>query len=376
MSSQAYPSTGFVKLPTDFFSDPEAANRFIDDFTAQLPASEKLDSSIASYPPANEGSLAATAEPKGSGLIDIVKKYPWTLSNKNREDIPYIELIEHKITGGSIQKQFEFYTKGISDASGDLYTKLVEGAQEPQGILQVYDGIFRPDPTKFRYKFPYFAKASYELNTNQWQQFDSVAQSLNQIVGGVGKLFGKKGTEIAGAVNTGMEAAASIAQTALQFNYPVVGIADRPRIFTAHNERSITIEFPLYNTFNSNSWKENCDFIELFMFQNLFNKRNFVTGLPPSWYRVEIPGTYYSVASCVTNFVVENLGNTRIMNKGYRPRIVPDAYQVRITLQEMAMPSKNQFQSAITGESRVNSRIEEIVQTVEQAARANGILPE
>jgi hypothetical protein len=322
-------------------------------------------SDIANFDNANSGSLAKIASPKGDGNVHIVWDYDWTVSSKSRTDIPYVYLEEHKIEGGSIQKQFAFYASGGAGAAKDYFAE-----ESARGILEVYDEIFVPNRTNFQYFFPYFAKASYELTTSQWQQFDSISQSVNKIVGGVGKLFGGAGEKIAGLVTSGLDAAAAGAETALQFKYPVVGIADRPRIFTAHSERSITIEFPLYNTLRANEWKRNKDFIQLFMYQNLFNKRNFITGLPPCWYKVTIPGSYYSVASCVTNFVVENLGNTRLMKVGSKEFVVPDAYQVRITLQEMAMPSKNQFEYGITGIGVVNSSTIASTATVTNASEA------
>jgi hypothetical protein len=55
----------------------------------------------------------------------------------------------------------------------------------------------------------------------------------------------------------------------------------------------------------------------------------------------------------MTNIVAKNLGNVRMIN-GY---VVPDAYQVTLTLSEMVMPSKNQLFAASEGEARsfVNS---------------------
>ncbi len=88
------------------------------------------------------------------------------------------------------------------------------------------------------------------------------------------------------------------------------------------------------------------------MSQNLFNKRDYITGYPPCYYRVYVPGQYFSFASCVTNFSVENLGNMRLMNAGGKEVNVPDAYQVKITLNEMVMPSLNQFQALMTNDAQ------------------------
>lgn len=368
--SQAIPLTSetVTRLPEGFFNSSEAARQ---SFMDEVVASSELGfvSDIAVFSDANDGSLAKIAKPKGNGLIDIVKNYQWTITNtKNRNDIPYIELEEHKIEGGAIQKQFNFYAKGITATASDSL-----GSGETRGLLEVYDEIFVPNKTNFIYKLPYFSQASYELSTGQWQQFDSIGGSLSQLAGGLGKTFGKKIGDLAQLISSGAEATGAIAQTALQFQYPVVGIADRPRIFTAHNERSITVEFPLYNTtFSENSWKINKDFIQLFMGQNLFNKRNFITGLPPVWYKVTIPGVYYSVASCVTSFNVKNLGNTRMMSAFGKEFLVPDAYQVTINLQEMAMPSKNQFEYAISG---INNKVESSTSSSQVAPPSNAGQP-
>ena len=338
---------------------------------------------LAIFPPAKEGSLAPIAKPPGGEgtaiQVNITKDFPWTASKK-KADTPYIHLIEHKIEGGAIQKQFNFYASGAKDTGEDLYNKLIgKSSEEARGILDVYDEIFVPKETGFQYYFPYFAKASYELTTSQWQQFDSIGQSINNITGGLGKLLGGTAEKITSLVSGGIEAGSALAQTALQTAYPVVGIADRPRIFTSHSDRTITIEFPLYNTLQENDWKRNKDFISLFMHQNLFNKRNFITGLPPCWYKVKIPGVYYSVASCVTNFVAENLGNIRMMDVGNgKEFLVPDAYQVRITLQEMAMPSKNQFHFAMSGENTVESSTvfsgADVSNSIQSAVMEGGII--
>jgi hypothetical protein len=62
---------------------------------------------------------------------------------------------------------------------------------------------------------------------------------------------------------------------------------------------------------------------------------------------VYIPNQFYSYASAMTEIKVTNIGNQRLIDK----TIVPDAYQFDLTLSELLMPSKNQFQAIITGEA-------------------------
>ena len=150
-------------------------------------------------------------------------------------------------------------------------------------------------------------------------------------------------------ISSVFEGTATAANIAAAAQYPVVGAFDRPRIFTSHSERTITISFPLFNTVEEGDWVKNRELIYLLMEQNLYNKRDYTTGLPPVFYDVYIPGQYYCFASCITQINVENLGNTRLL---YNEFIVPDAYQVTLTLSEMTMPSKNQFAAIFNGEAR------------------------
>lgn len=152
----------------------------------------------------------------------------------------------------------------------------------------------------------------------------------------------------------GAQVAGAGADLALGWQYPSVGIQDRPKIFAGHNERQVTISFPLYNTFSENDWPQNRDLIYILMSQNLYNKRNLITGMPPVFYDIYVPGQYYCYAASMTNVVVKNLGNTRLMENG--AFIVPDAYQITLTLTELTMPSKNQFEAVTSGaaEKQVN----------------------
>jgi hypothetical protein len=294
-----------------------------------------------------EGALARELKPKGtSGQINVVGDYPWTLSNTRRPDIPWIRLIEYKCNEGTIKKQLDFYSKLIPDKIG-----INAGTKE---TLSVYDEIFPKDhPTDFSYWFPYFNKVGFELNSPNWTQLDSIGESLKGIAGGASTIassLGFKGasTLIEGATKL-VGVASSVADAALMWNYPSVGVQDRPRIFAGHSERQTTISFPLYNTIRQDDWIKNRSLIYTLMSQNLFNKRDYITGIPPVFYDIYVPGQYYCFAASMTNIQVENLGNTRLVDGDF---IVPDAYQVTLTLTEMTMPSKNQFEAITSGAAR------------------------
>lgn len=314
------------------------------------------------------GALAPILEPAKSGWVNVHKEYPWTITpTKNRDDVPYIHLYEYRVEGGAIGKQVNFYINGITGAFND-----VVGASNVGHPTAVYDAIFLRDAklkTGWEYRFPYFTKSQYELATAAWEKFDKIGQSVSGIASGMSSMFNAalmtrtgKAFDLLGKT---IDFAGAAAETALKGMYPLVNISDRPRVFTNHNERSITITFPLLNTIHPDDWIKNRQFLTVFQYQNLFNKRNFITGLPPVWYTVYVPSQYYSIASCVTNIRVENLGNIRVertgnlLNQnGFREFLVPDAYQVEITLQEMAMPSQNQFLVALQNNPDVHAQIQ------------------
>lgn len=332
----------------------------------------------------------------GSRVIDVVREWPWTLTEtKNRgklNDVPEIILIEHRNTESAIKRNLLFHGKGvggevlsgIKNIAGSVMngvgwlaskipgvseaatlSKWALGMKEPSAaekaaaakLLEVYQDIFPDNPTGNKYYFPYFSKTFLELDSPNWEQLDDLDSAMKNMTGGLasagkaaegmGMSSGGTVAKYANNVQSVVSGLGSLGATYLKTQYPVVGIFDRPRIFSSHNERSITIEFPLYNTFNPDDWKQNRDLIYLMMTQFLYLKNSYITGFPPVFYRVLIPGEYFSFASCVTNFKVANLGNIRKLY-GFN---VPDAYQISLTLREMCMPSLNQFQAMTTGEA-------------------------
>jgi hypothetical protein len=288
---------------------------------------------------------------EGGNVINIAHDYRWTPTKiKSRDDIPVIILREFKVLEGDIARQAAIYgaTTGDKTPGTDTLTS-----------LQVYKEIWPQDTstrTGWSYRFPYYNDSLLSLSTPAWQSLDDigeaaldVAQKGGQLAKDLGKLVGSKALDGFGKfvqnAAKGVDFAQKTGTALLKTKYPNVNVADRPHSFTSHSHQSLTIEFPLYNTYDHSDWSKNKDFIYLFMSQNLYNKRDYITGTPPVYYNILIPGVYYVHAACVTNFNVKNLGNVRRIGKN----IVPDAYQISITLQEMTMASKNQFHYAMKG---------------------------
>jgi hypothetical protein len=283
------------------------------------------------------------------GQINVVKDYPWTLSPKEaRNEVPYIRLIEFKSNESAIMRNLAAYGQTLEQ--GALNAIRAGGEKKP--VMDPYKAVFsQEDPTDFSYWFPYFNDTAFELSTPNWNQMESATEAVKKGIGSIADLALPK--EYASLLKGGIDLTQATGEVALQAQYPQAGSYDRPRVFAGHSERQITISFPLYNTFADGDWSKNRDLIYLLTYQNLFNKRDYITGAPPVFYSVYVPNQYYCWAASMTNIVAKNLGNVRMLN-GY---VVPDAYQVTLTLSEMVMPSKNQLFAASEGEAKsfVNS---------------------
>lgn len=294
----------------------------------------------------DDGSLASTAVPgAGGGMIDVVKNYKWTLSNVQPQlsEIPYIHLKEYKMTESSIKRQGSFYATVATQGGVDLKKGVTKQASKSAETLAPYRELYPKDnATGFQYKFPFFNDTSFDLSSPNWESTDPIGESIKKMTSGFDKLFGSKLGE---TVQKGIDAVTAIGEAGLAMEYPSVGITDRPRVFMCHNDRTIRINVTLFNTHSPDDWYKNRDLAYLIMSQNLFNKRDHMTGIPPVFYEVYVPGQYFCYAACMTDIKVKNLGNQRMLD-GY---IIPDAYEFDLTLSEMTKPSKNQFEAVTSG---------------------------
>ena len=299
------------------------------------------------YEPDQQGSLAKDLEPSnGAGLINVIKDYHWTLS-KIDEEIPYVWLREYKCLENQIKRQTEAFLTQAGNTAGQALE--VFGVKKGNtNELEIYKELFPKDqPTGFAYKFPYFNKNAFQLSTPNWTALPDAGQALSNLLSNT---FGKVGETVAAAAG----AVGDVVKFAAKMQTPAFGVADAPKVFKSHSERTINISFTLYNTLRPNDWKKNRQLGYLLVFQNLYNKRDYVTGVPPVFYDVFIPGQYYTYAAAMTDIKVEQLGNQRLLEDC----IVPDAYQFDITLSELVMPSKNQLFAVSNGTARGQTQVQ------------------
>lgn len=325
------------------------------------------------------GGAASKVWESNNTTFDVVHNYRWTLSNKlnpntpdSLDEVPYIKLREYRVDESTIKTQLTYYLTGggqtLQNISGDVLDSLGDAVNFASGfsnidlnvntsginktdrdLLSPYENLFPRNPTGNNYTFPYFDDVNFEVNTPQWASLDTLEAGANFATAAAGVLRGEGAANIVGGLLRGTGAAVG---AGLAMAYPKIGIMDRPKLWQSHDYRTIQIKFPLFNTVNANDWYRNRNLCWILVNQNLFTKRDFITGIPPVYYEVVVPGQHYSYAACVTNITIYNRGNMRKFKEpDGSDAIVPDAYEVNMTLTDMVMPSRNLFQ-AIQAEAK------------------------
>jgi hypothetical protein len=282
------------------------------------------------------------------GKYNVVSDYRWTLtSNIDRQnpdafnEVPYAFIQEYQVDESTIKRQWEFYSTAVENFVQATDTN----------PLKPYEALFSRAEKGCAYRFPYFSETNFEVNSPQWASLDTLEQAGKFVESGAGFLFGEGAANIVGSMIRG---GAAVAGTALALTYPKVGIMDRPKLWQSHDFRTIEIKFPLFNTVAEDDWKKNRTLIWVILNNSLFVKRDFITGIPPVYYEILIPGQHYSFAACMTNFTVYNRGNMRKLSDiNGRDAIVPDAYELSMTFTDLVMPSRNLFKAIQIKQSEV-----------------------
>lgn len=318
------------------------------------------------------GRLARQLKPNGNGVIDVVNNFNWTLTpttSRARKEAPVIFLREFYRLESQINQSLLPY--GTSIGSTDFNNtdfgvgKFINFISNI-GVIRsktkyVYDGLYDHNfPTNFIYRLPYFTKESFTIN-NTWQQVDILDKiiDLQEKAGGVTTGIVSSALKGIGSSFKDLDIISKLPRLLknieifnLKSQNPTVGLMDPPSVWQSTTPRTYTFEFPLYNTTgNTNDIIKNWEMCYMLTYQNLVNKKNFYTGIPPVFYEVTIPGVHYCKASYINNITISNIGNIRKLRLTLDGNItdanIPDAYLISITLTDLLMPSKNLLSVAI-----------------------------
>lgn len=330
---------------------------------------------------------------QSQGLIDVISDFTFTASPitpylKNK--IPYIVLFEHDVEYNSTLASLLYYTKlvpGASDVIGrgvgavagvaqtgankiqtwveELLNKVPLDATNkdlinkaanigPQSIsnmladvagsfnspteftnpvLAPYNGLYLRRPTGFSYILPYY---------------DNKKRNISSLYGDTQQgLVGKSGvTTLLGSVKEKVEQ--FLGTTLLASPGAFI---ETPKFYNMPDGESITVNFNLLNTINPYDYIMHYDFLFLLTFQNIHYRKDLARIIPPKMYRCIIPGEQEFPFCYVERMDVNFKGNRRILPIRSRiggaqiDAIIPDAYEVSITIKSLT-PSSGNFMVA------------------------------
>lgn len=223
----------------------------------------------------------------------------------------------------------------IGNNMEDSETKMYADPLEP------YKMLYTVTPTDFRYTFPYME----DLYRNISSGFNEGNENSLGTIGGLINGAAKFTTNV---VND---------TTFRKLREPGVMI-EKPKAFSfTGREKSYTVSFPLFNTASYGEVLKNWQFLFLLIYQNTPNRITKDLIDPPCIYEARIPGMWYSKYAAIQNMSVQFVGARREMQipvmfleeKGgtWAPTkrkittIIPDAYQVSITVTELFSETQN-----------------------------------
>jgi hypothetical protein len=278
---------------------------------------------------------------------------------------------------GSAKGAYDFWATGSITESAGFLKDMISSANDKEAQKkvmqeikeQVRDETGKPDVTKYSdpmnpYKNKYTTQATgfkYVLPymENKWVEQDS------NFAGD-----GGEGGNVLGTITAAARALKSYADVAGLVKTLSPGrLIEQPKAFNfSGREKSYTVTFPLFNTKSYAEVVRNWQFLHLLAYQNVPNRVNADLVDPPCIYEAYIPGVWYSKYSAITNLSVEYVGARRemflpiqvldkpsdagsdvgstqnltwLLQRKKTVAIIPDAYQVTITLTELFPDSQN-----------------------------------
>ena len=321
------------------------------------------DEEITVNSPINGEKVAARRVPKparSGGIIDVYRTFDWTTSpinNANFDSIaktPFAKLSEYRMDDASIINSMLYYVQAFGDQIGAIGNviapKVIDGVQNltskvrnavlgavgqdvntPSELkdnpwLKPYEGLYSLTPTAFTYFLPYFENDAF--NRIESSYVDMSAPGLD-------------------AMKTAREATSSFSRLLSPGQY-----IETPKMFALSdaNAQQIDIKFPLLNTLSFEGAVKNYQLLWLLTFQNTPQRVTKSVVEMPRMYDVHIPGVAFMKYAYIQSMKVDFIGVRRRVtipmprgtdNPAQAEVIMPDAYQVTITLKSTIMNANN-----------------------------------
>ena len=292
---------------------------------------------------AGVASNVANSIPGGKEYIKFIKE---TIGNVENSSFIQDSVVEN------LKNPLVTKVKGMATAALDGIAVMGSGIDVGSAAyMKAYEDIYGVLKSNFRYRIPYFSKNWKSITTkfeggtfndtgnsnsdNPVEQFMSLAAVPYQFANTLGD-----------KLTTGF---------AMDFAKSYQYGSDGP---------SATINFFLDNTYDSftdkegvPSYQKNWELIFLLLYKNLPNKRNRLFFDPPVIYRADVPGVFHYLYSYMSDLRVTALGNTQPRkislnmkdnkestdNKQSIETLIPEAFEVSITLTSLLPETKNLF---------------------------------
>lgn len=320
--------------------------------------------------------------------IDVIKDFAWTESPKtSRHDVPTLFLREKKIQvnpqinqiannlfvvaektarGASNFTPDEFKSKIANNqvkANNSMGEAMISGGSKLGkafselagskgiGVMAPYEHLYYTKDTGFVYSLPYMTGMSKNVQNSYGGTGTNSA--LLQAVGKVAEIgaFGSTGVNIAD---------------------PGTYI-DQPQLYSfGGSQKSYTAQFPLINTYSWSDVVRNWQLLFLLVYQNTPNRLTRDLIDPPCIYEANLDGTWYSKYAYINQLNINFIGATRKMTIDVPSQyvdnyagnisdqfiqvetIIPDAYDVSITVTELVSETQNMMYHSI---NQANSKV-------------------
>ena len=350
----------------------------------------------------------------GGTIINVRDGYLWTNSKprtagKGREEAPYVVMTERRVKANSMVAQALYSVGAITDSIASVGAKfglLSNGAtksaniagneianifqkaagalgnlglgtinsQSLQSFLGSQTDYIKDDPSFLTQDYLSWYKGLYITEKTGWKFVLPYFEDYGQ---GVGNSWGSDSSSSgANVLTTGVAAAMGEANTAIRnlvgglLNTSTGAYIENSQFYQyAQSGESITIRFPLINTGAAtyDDVVKHWQFIFLLLYNNKPERINRNLIEPPPIYETTIPGVQYMPFSYIKTISIDYKGARRTMkinvpvtagnslsNANFNTTIetiIPEAYDIKITLQGLVADSKNFMYSLIQDQS-------------------------
>jgi hypothetical protein len=273
-------------------------------------------------------------------LINVRDNFVWKNGGEkvSTDEVPSIILEEKTLSMTGVAATIANIYNTVADRLDRLTNQnqsFVSTLNEPYAKLYVIE----ENSKAFKYKLPWLLNSGSNLRTisNVWSDYkgNTTSSGATKPPSKFDQILGFAAGAAAGALTPGME-------------------IDPIFTYTTTDRMTITIRFPLFNTYSVDQTIKNFYFVTLLSYQNLKNRTSLATFVPPSVYTVSTEGFggIYMPIAIIRELKINNIGTVRQIKDDIiegQTILIPEAYDINITLQELLPQSTNIFEGAVGG---------------------------